>query len=47
MHTTVESAHINDVQLVIELIYHSLLNIKNQHDFKYININMKIEKSKK
>ena len=36
MHTTVESAHIKDVQLVIELIYHSLLKIKNQHDFKYI-----------
>ena len=36
MHTTVESANINDVQLVIELIYHSLLNIQNQHDFKYI-----------
>ncbi|GIR12414.1 MAG: hypothetical protein CM15mP23_09890 [Cryomorphaceae bacterium] len=36
MHTTVESVNINDVQLVIELIYHSLLNIQNQHDFKYI-----------
>ena len=36
MHTTVESAHIEDVQHVIELIYHSLLKIKNQQDFRYI-----------
>jgi putative aminopeptidase FrvX len=36
MHTTVESAHIDDVQNVIELIYHSVLKIKNEQDFRYI-----------
>ena len=36
MHTTVETAHIEDVQNVIELIYHSVLKIKNQQDFRYI-----------
>lgn len=36
MHTTVEMVHRQDVQDVIELIYHSLLGIKNQQDFRYI-----------
>jgi len=36
MHTTVESAHIDDVQHVIELIYNSLLNLKDQQDFRYL-----------
>ena len=36
MHTTVESAHIKDVQHVVELIYNTLLNIKDQQDFRYL-----------
>ena len=36
MHTTVESAHIDDVQHVVELIYNTLLNIKDQQDFRYL-----------
>lgn len=36
MHTTVESVHKQDVEEVIKLIYHSLKNIKNNHDFRYI-----------
>lgn len=36
MHTTVEMAHKSDVENVIKLIYESLKNIKNNHDFKYI-----------
>ena len=36
MHTTVESAHIDDVQNVVELLYHSLVNIKDQQDFRYL-----------
>ncbi len=35
MHTTVEMIHIEDVDNVINLIYHSLLNIKKDQDFKY------------
>lgn len=35
MHTTVEMAHIEDVENVIRLIYESLLAIKKNHDFKY------------
>ena len=35
MHTTVEMIHIEDVDNVISLIYHSLLNIKKDQDFKY------------
>jgi putative aminopeptidase FrvX len=35
MHTTVEMIHKEDVDNVINLIYHSLLNIKKDHDFKY------------
>ena len=36
MHTTVESAHKEDVENVIRLIYESLQNIKNNHDFRYL-----------
>ncbi len=36
MHTTVESVHKEDVENVIKLIFESLKNIKNNHDFKYI-----------
>jgi len=35
MHTTVESVHKQDVEQVIKLIYHSVRNIKNNHDFRY------------
>ena len=36
MHTTVESAHIDDVKHVVELIYQTLLKIENNHDFRYM-----------
>ncbi len=36
MHTTVEMVHKEDVDNVIRLIFESLQNIKNNHDFKYI-----------
>jgi putative aminopeptidase FrvX len=35
MHTTVEMVHKEDVENVIKLIYESLLNIENNHDFSY------------
>ena len=35
MHTTVEMAHIDDVENVIRLIYETLQNIEYQHNFKY------------
>lgn len=35
MHTTVEMAHIDDVENVIKLIYETLLAIDNNHNFKY------------
>ena len=35
MHTTVEMVHKNDVQAVIDLIYNSLLEIKNNQSFSY------------
>ncbi len=35
MHTTVEMAHMEDVENVIKLMYHSLLKIENHHDFRY------------
>lgn len=35
MHTTVESVHKDDVENVIKLIFESLKEIKNNHDFKY------------
>jgi putative aminopeptidase FrvX len=36
MHTTVESVHKQDVEDVIMLMYHSLKQIKNNQDFRYI-----------
>ena len=35
MHTTVETCHKDDVENVIKLIYHTLLNIEENHNFKY------------
>lgn len=35
MHTTCETTHKADVKSVIKLIYHTLLNIKENHNFKY------------
>lgn len=35
MHTTVEMAHKDDIQSVTALIYHSLLSIEENHNFKY------------
>ncbi|MFK7757308.1 MAG: M42 family metallopeptidase [Flavobacteriales bacterium] len=35
MHTTVESAHKDDVESVIKLMYESLLSLKSGQDFKY------------
>lgn len=37
MHTTVESVHKEDVNAVIRLIYETLCNIKNEHDFSYFS----------
>jgi hypothetical protein len=36
MHTTVETVSKKDVKGVIELIYESLLTIKDGQDFRYI-----------
>ncbi len=36
MHTTVESVHKQDVEDVIKLMFHSLKQIKNNHDFRYL-----------
>ncbi len=36
MHTTVETAHKDDVSGVIELIYQFLIQLKSGHDFRYI-----------
>ena len=36
MHTTVETVAQKDVESVITLIYNSLLQIKNNHDFRYL-----------
>lgn len=36
MHTTVESVDKQDVEDVIKLMFHSLKQIKNNHDFRYI-----------
>jgi putative aminopeptidase FrvX len=36
MHTTVESVHKEDVENVIHLIYHSLLKLKPDFNFKYL-----------
>ena len=35
MHTTVETCHKDDVKNVVKLIYQTLLNIEENHDFKY------------
>lgn len=35
MHTTVETAHQEDVENVIQLIFQSLKKIQNNHDFRY------------
>ena len=35
MHTTVESAHKDDIGNVIKLIYNSILRIENNQDFRY------------
>jgi len=35
MHTTVEMAHIDDIENVIRLIYHSIQKINYKHNFKY------------
>ncbi|MFT4664417.1 MAG: putative aminopeptidase FrvX [Polaribacter sp.] len=37
MHTTVEMAHKNDVEAVIQLIYETLKKIKKGHDFRYFS----------
>ncbi|MBI1288065.1 MAG: M20/M25/M40 family metallo-hydrolase [Flavobacteriales bacterium] len=36
MHTTVESAHKDDIDNVIKLIYEMLIQLKEGHDFRYI-----------
>lgn len=36
MHTTVEAVHKKDVENVIKLIFESLKQIKNNHDFRYM-----------
>jgi putative aminopeptidase FrvX len=35
MHTTCETVHKDDVESVIKMIYHTLLNIEENHNFKY------------
>lgn len=35
MHTTVEMVHQDDIENVVKLFYHSLQNIKENHNFKY------------
>lgn len=37
MHTTVEMVHKNDVKACIDLMYHSVKNIKNKQSFKYFD----------
>jgi putative aminopeptidase FrvX len=39
MHTTVETVQESDVEAAIELIYHTLLKIENNHDFRYLKLN--------
>lgn len=36
MHTTVEMAHQDDVENVVQLMYEFLLQLKDKHDFRYI-----------
>jgi putative aminopeptidase FrvX len=35
IHTTVETAHRSDIENIIKLIYNTLLNIEENHNFKY------------
>jgi putative aminopeptidase FrvX len=35
MHTCVETCHKEDVKSIIKLIYQTLLNIEENHNFKY------------
>jgi len=37
MHTTVETINIKDIENLIRLYYHTLLNIKANHNFKYFS----------
>lgn len=37
MHTTVEMVHKDDVLACIDLMYHSIINIKNKQSFKYFD----------
>lgn len=37
MHTTVEMVHRKDVENVIELIYESVINLKANHDWRYLS----------
>ncbi len=36
MHTTVETVHKKDIEQVIELMYQFVIQLKNNHDFRYI-----------
>jgi putative aminopeptidase FrvX len=36
MHTTVETVHYDDIEAVIQLMYHSLLALENGQDFRYV-----------
>jgi putative aminopeptidase FrvX len=36
MHTTNETVHKDDIENVVKLMYHTLLNIKKNQDFRYI-----------
>ncbi|GHE66245.1 M42 family metallopeptidase [Roseivirga thermotolerans] len=36
MHTTVETAHEQDIEQVIELMYQFLIQLENGHDFRYL-----------
>lgn len=36
MHTTVETAHEQDIEQVIELMYQFLLQLNSEHDFRYL-----------
>lgn len=36
MHTTVETVHKKDIEQVIELMYQFVVQLKNNHDFRYI-----------
>jgi tetrahedral aminopeptidase len=36
MHTTVETVSLEDIDQVIDLIYHAVISLKSGHDFRYI-----------